>query len=530
VTRSYHTSHPGKIIDVTVMNITFGAVDANGKIVRDLRPAELEVFEDGSPVMLLEFDQRTLSVGSSTRQGSTGGENGGRPRGWQQPVVVYVSTEFGSRHLLKSLSRRVAEEVPRLTALGPVDVVVAAPTPKVLAASEHRPEEVRHALDLAVSEAAGVTEVTRNRNLFARTFKQGMGFEASHAIARSSPAVTVVRTREAMKRERALLRGEIERMVEWLQRQPPTAGGLLMWITGGFDLNPADFYISLVEQVDPDAGRTLRSDYLGQSLEHELRWLMDVAVSLGWTVFPVTSSQTRFLFATDVDASQTVNRSPGKGAVRLAGQVSDFSQVNPNRPLRLVAQATGGFVAAKAPALRHAIDRAESFYRLAYQVDRPLDGGMHRIEIHSLRPGVRIVCRRHAASGTLRGLAAGRGLCLLAGKGDRGTLALTTGILNIAKAEKGRRIGDLGVRVDLGELRDLLSPLDLGKMRVTVVVEIYEGSPFIEHQEIDLHWDRMEDVWSFSAGLKWPKKARRMAVVVEELVSSTWGASVVSLK
>jgi len=504
------------------MNLTFAAIDANGRVVRDLRPDELQVFEDGSPVMLLELDQRTLSVASSTRQGLPGGENGGRQRGWQQPVVVYVSTELGSRHLLKILSRRVAEEAPRLTALGPVDVVVAAPNPKVLTAAEHRPEEVRRALDLAVSGAASVTAVTRNRNLFARTFKQGASFEASHAVARSSPAVTVVRTREAMRLEKALLRGEIERMVEWLQRQPPTAGGLLMWSTGGFDLNPSDFYISLVEQVDPDAGRTLRSDYLGQSLEHELRWLMDVAISLGWTVFPVTSSQTRFLFATDVDASDTSNRSPGMGAVRLAGQATDFSQVNPDRPLHLVAQATGGLVAANSPTLRHAIDRAEAFY--------PLDGRMHRVEVRSLRPGVRILCGRHAASGTSRGLAAGRGLCLLAGKEDRGALDLSTGVLNIAKAEKGRRIGDLGVRVDLGDLRNLLSPLDLGKMRVTVVVEIDDGPPFIEHQEIDLHWDRMEDVWSFSAGLKWPKKARRMAVVVEELVSSTWGASIVSLR
>ena len=204
--------------------------------------------------------------------------------------------------------------------------------------------------------------------------------------------------------------------------------------------------------------------------------------------------------------------------------------MNPNRPLYLVAQATGGLIAANSPTLRHAIDRAEAFYRLAYQVDRPLDGRMHRVEVHSLRPGVRILYGRHAASGTSRGLAAGRGLCLLAGREDRGALDLSTGVLNIAKAEKGRRIGDLGVRVNLEELRGLLSPLDLGKMRVTVVVEIDDGPPFIEHQEIDLHWDQMEDVWRFSAGLKWPKRAKRMAVVVEELVSSTWGASLVSLE
>lgn len=529
-TRSLLVRHPGEIIDVTVMSLTFAAIDANGRIVRDLRMEELEVFEDGSPVMLLKVDQRVHSVESATRQRSPGGLNGGKLRGWQEPVAVFVSAGLGSRNLLSNLSRQVSDEAARLTALGPVDVVVASPTPKVLTAAEQRVEGVRHALDLAVLEAASVTEVARNRRLFARALRQGMSIAPSHEVARSSPAVTVVRTREAMRRERALLRAEIERVVDWLQGQPPTAGGLLLWITGGFDLNPADFYVPLVEQINPDAGRTLRSDYYSQSLEHEVRWLIDVAVSLGWTVFPVTSSQTRFLFAANVDASDTSNRSPGMGAVRLAGQAADFSQVNPNRPLHLVAQATGGFVATYPTTLRHAIGYAASFYRLAYQVDRPLDGEMHQIEIHSLRPGVRIVCGRHAASGTSRGLAVGRGLCILAGKEDRGTLDLSTGILNIAKAEKGRRIGDLRVSVDLGELRDVLSPLGLGKMRVTVVVEIDEGSPFIEHQEIDLRWDQMEDIWRFSAGLKWPKKARRMAVVVEELVSSIWGASVVPLR
>ena len=52
------------------MNLTFAAIDGDGRVVRDLRPDELQVFEDGSPVMLLDLDQRTLSVASSTRQGS----------------------------------------------------------------------------------------------------------------------------------------------------------------------------------------------------------------------------------------------------------------------------------------------------------------------------------------------------------------------------------------------------------------------------------------------------------------------------
>jgi hypothetical protein len=40
----------------------------------------------------------------------------------------------------------------------------------------------------------------------------------------------------------------------------------------------------------------------------------------------------------------------------------------------------------------------------------------------------------------------------------------------------------------------------------------------------------MADQWQFSTDIKWPRKAVRMAVVVEELVTSTWGATTVELR
>jgi hypothetical protein len=527
--RGHSSGHSGKVIDVSVMNARFVAVDETGRLVRDLRPEELRIFEDGAPVKLLDLDHRGPSdeIAKSGPPVPISEDDGARV--FEQRVVVYVSAELGGRGLLRSLGRRVGEEAARLASLGPVDVVVAAPVPTALITAEHRPAEVRRALDLAVSRASGIGDVARIRNTFARSLEREVGVGASYAAARSSPASAVVRARTAMSRERAVVRSEIERMVAWLQSQPPEADGLLIWMTGGFDLNPADFYVPLVEQIDLYAGRTLRADSLEQGLEHEVRWLAEVAISLGWTVLPVTSSHTRFLFSTNVDGTGMWNRESGNGAVTRAGRSADFVQADPDRPLQIVAEATGGLVAMNAPELRRAIDHTESVYRLAYQVDRPLDGRMHWIEIRCLRPGVRILCGRQAASGTSRGLATGRALCLLAGREVRGGLDLSAKIQNIARAEKGRKIGDLGLTADLGELRPLLRPLALGKIRVTVVVEIKDGSPFVNHQEIDIDWDRIEDVWRFTAGLKWPKKAKRVAVVVEELVSSTWGAATVDL-
>jgi hypothetical protein len=103
-------------------------------------------------------------------------------------------------------------------------------------------------------------------------------------------------------------------------------------------------------------------------------------------------------------------------------------------------------------------------------------------------------------------------------------------VKNITKAKKGQRLGELEVATDIGDLRQVLSPLGLGRMRVTVVVEIEDGAAFVNHQEMDLVWSEVGDRWVFSASLKWPKRATRLAVVVEELVSSTWGAEIVSLR
>ena len=138
--------------------------------------------------------------------------------------------------------------------------------------------------------------------------------------------------------------------------------------------------------------------------------------------------------------------------------------------------------------------------------------------------------RLFAASGSLRGVSTTRAQRLLAGDDITGSLVMSADVHNITRAKKGLRLGDLDVDVDLGLLRSLLSPLDLGQIRVTVVVEIENGLPFIHHQEIDIDWGQMATEWQFTTNIKWPKKAVRMAVVVEELVTSTWGAMTVELR
>ncbi len=118
---------------------------------------------------------------------------------------------------------------------------------------------------------------------------------------------------------------------------------------------------------------------------------------------------------------------------------------------------------------------------------------------------------------------------LLAGEPIAGTRAVSASVVNVARGGRGKRIGDLVVTADLGELKNALSPLALGQMRVTVVVKMANGAPFVFHEEVNLDWRQVEQVWKYTARLDWPKTARSLAVVAEELVSATWGATTVPL-
>jgi hypothetical protein len=525
----------GGLIDVTAVSTTLIAFDKDGRAVLDLRPEELMVLEDGEPVKLLALDPGLPAEKSGataapgvTDTGTILEDSHLSAQPWR--VVIYVSTELAGRFVLPTLCRHTAAEATRMTDLGPVEVVLADPTPTLFFEAGREPEILRQALERVAGEASGVTTVERIRTSFTREFKPGAGLDWQYTITQSSPQSFASRARASVHRERTVIRGELDRMVAWMQSQPPAARGLLVWMTGGFDLNPADFYIPLVEQIDPNMALTLRSDHSMMSLEKDVRQMVEVALAYGWTIMPINTSQARFIYGAEVAGAGKVQHLQGVGASSIEAQPSDFHQVAPNYPLQIIARATGGEFVANDTQLERALDHIRGAYVVTYQVDRPVDGELHRLEIRCTRPGVRLRGRQYAASGSVRGVSTTRAQRLLAGDDVAGTLVMSADVHNITRAKKGLRLGDLDVDADLGGLRPLLSPVDLGRIRVTVVVEIENGSPFIHHQEMAIDWGNMANEWQFSADIKWPKKAKRMAVVVEELVTSTWGAATVELR
>jgi hypothetical protein len=521
----------GGLIDVTAVNTTLIAFDADGRPVLDLRPDELLVLEDGQPVRLIG-----LEPGHGPRAAGPGDEPSlehpptapADETPWR--VVVYVSTELAGRFVLHTLCRQTAGNADRLTALGPVDVVLADPSPKILTEADQQPDEVRASLTQLADSASGATTIDQIRSSFTRDFKPGVGFDISYTVTQPSPQAIAAKARSSIYRERTIVRRELGRMVAWLQSQPPVARGLLLWMTGGFDLNPSDFYIPLVEQVDHYLAQKMHTDYQALSLDEDVRRLVDVALAYGWTVMPINATKTTFAYGADVEGTGKSQHHMGTGSGVVDAQQGDFQQVAPNYPLQIVAHATGGELVVNDNQFVIALDQIAGAYLVTYQADHPADGKLHRLEIRCTRPGVSLRGRQFAASGSLSGVAATRGQRILSGEDLEGSFDVSAEILNVSRGANGLNVGDLRVTANIGGLRATLKPLDLGEVRVTLVVEMKDGSPFVSHQEFKISWDDVSEVWRYGVGVRWPKNARRAAVVVEELVTSTWGAAVVDLE
>ena len=88
LSRDRAAGHLGKVIDVSVMNARFVALDETGRLVRDLRQEELRIFEDGASVRLLELEHRRASDEMARGGFPTTGAENERAQAFEQRVVV----------------------------------------------------------------------------------------------------------------------------------------------------------------------------------------------------------------------------------------------------------------------------------------------------------------------------------------------------------------------------------------------------------------------------------------------------------
>ncbi len=515
-------------LSVTVARVNLVALGPDGQPVADLRPDELEVWEDGAPVEVLALEP-AVAAGPAQPVAGSGEAQTGTP--WR--VVLYVSTRLTGRFQLPLLLRRAAAEADRLVAMGTVDVVLADPDPWLVVEGAGQVEPVRRALEAMADQKLGLMSLERIRRRFVHELEPGVGFldrgsymASEEGVTRARLTMTAARARAAAREETLMVRGDLDRLAAWVEGQPSTKRGLLLWMTGGFDVRPADFYLQYIGQVDQQLARMMRLEEAGaRTLEPDLRRVVELALAAGWTIVPLNSAAPEaFLFGADVDGTSKVQHFNGVSPSQIDTQEHDFEMENPVYPLRLAAEATGGELVRSGDELAGAIGRVGSAYLLSYQVARPRDGTLHRLTVRCLRPEVSTRAQSAVPAGTPEGLAAERGRQLLAGEGERGELPSQLRLLHFRPGRGETRQGEVEVGVALATARSLLPDPGLARLRLTLVVDLADEAPFVHHRELPFPAAEQEP-WLHAFPVRVPPAARAVAVVVEELATGLWGAA-----
>jgi Ca-activated chloride channel family protein len=458
--------------------------DEEGEVPRNLAPADLTVLVDGEARPVVEVAPEMPP--------------------WR--VVVYVDRVLSSSRTMRAAAGALAGQAGLLAALGPVDVVVAEPEPRVVLSASRKPAELDDALSRLWLSAEGRDDV---RGLRRRFLEQLQGTsEAERAALATESAGAEVR----------LVRRQQERMVEWLVRREAGEGPrVLFLVSDGFDVDPAAFYrreAGIPDLVPEPARNALETTGLEAAR---------TAAALGWTVVPLPVGdpslpdlrRVRPRSTPDVPIGVTVplggKRPKDQPKVPLPPMLQ-----KPNEPLAWMAEASGGVLLLQSQDVAGALAGLRSRLWIAAQAPPAPDGRPRPVAVATGRPGVAVRARRWEGAGVPRAVSADRVRRVLEGE-DEGDLEITTRLRLEEPGPDGGRWGTLDVAVE--------SPQAQGPFRVALVPP--EGTLEAAPRLLTGRDLPETEEGTFRASIPLPEEADRFAVLVEPLAGGSWGGEVV---
>lgn len=212
------------------------------------------------------------------------------------PIVLYFDLPLARPATVESAARLLRQQLPALTTLGPVSVVVADTVVDTLVADSHDPEDLSFALE-EVEELAG---------------DAGVWLEQTADLDDSRGSAAAAR---AIAEERAeLVRWQLDALIDWLlsdserKRSPSNAaGGVLFLVQDGFSTSPR----ALPTEARDDSAA------LDESLRHLARGLS----TLDWLVAPLVTTN-----ADSQDSTAVQSYVEATGGTTIAGQ-DDLSEL-----------------------------------------------------------------------------------------------------------------------------------------------------------------------------------------------------------
>ncbi|HET9225279.1 MAG TPA: hypothetical protein VFR31_01315, partial [Thermoanaerobaculia bacterium] len=339
----------------TEAGLAVEALDRRGVPLRDPKPEDFTVTEDGAP-------RRVLGVET------------GKP--WR--VVVYVDRILSGTRSVRGAAGLLAARVRELTALGTVEVLVAEPEPRLVLPPTRDPIAVDEALSQLLLTGEGRDEL--------RILRQRFLEEVGAAAER--PEGLADRLDEAVAAEARLAGRQHDLLLEWLAESRGADGPrALFLVSDGFDLDPRTPYVAEI----PDEARrsALRAELPDPGLADRNRELAQTAAALGWSVLPMPVGSerlpdlSRFRTRSTEEVPIGVVITPGRKKEQPPAGSTLPELVAPRAPLSTLAEETGGEVLTTPSATANAIDRLRARVWLRYEEPELARGELRPIEVRS---------------------------------------------------------------------------------------------------------------------------------------------------
>lgn len=403
----------------------------------------------------------------------------------EMSAVVWIDEVLAAPETIFSSTLTLAQQSAALSRLGPVEVVVAGPEPRVeLAASR----ETRR-LEQVLADLAGEARVERDR-------------AAARPLERSGAS---------SRPDAATLRRQLDRLLVHLAERREPGPRVLFLVADGFAVSPAESKAFETGAAAPGAGE--RAAVLLETAR--------LLAAYGWTTVALPMRREplgrRDRGAGDVDRFRDSHGSwsdksssvppslPSRGPreSKLDWEAVLDSMIQPDlSPLRALVDTTAGMLVANAELFPSALETLGGRWHLYYRTQTPMDGRVRPIEIRT-HQGVEVRSRRWVRASTPEGIAEARLRQLLAGERLPETLPLRV------------EPSGSGLRLSVEPFAAPEPPVP-GPVRVSTVHAGADGALVFRHELAP----------ALESGAAWSHttEGRPLAVLVEDLARERWRA------
>ena len=372
-----------------------------------VREVEL-VFEAPEPTFLHPFppgEDDLLVVEDGLPRSVTNAGEVGQPS-WTS--VVWIDEALSDPETVFVATLALAQQAPKLTGMGSVEVVLAGPQPEIEVPATREVPRLKQAL----SDIAGRARVERDRAATRPWERSGVSSRPD------SPT----------------LRRQLDRLLVHLAGRQVRGPKLLFLVADGFVVTPRESRAFETGAADPAAGERAAVVQEASRLLAAYGWVT-VALPLEkedpGEEHRGSSDVDRFRVNTGDwgDNNPSVppviaSRPPKDSNLNWEGALRAL--VEPDlSPLRALTETTAGTLVAQDALLPAALDRLGGRWHLYYQTQLPVDGRLRPVEVRLLRDGTPLRSRRWIRSSTPEELTEARLRLLLAGERLPETLPLT---------------------------------------------------------------------------------------------------------